>query len=232
MDIKLDSLLAGAERATGTVIIIDVFRAFTTAAVALAQGAEKIIMVADVEDALALRAANVGQVCMGEVRGRAPAGFDIGNSPYEASQANVTGQTIIQRTGAGTQGIVAARQASRLYAGALVTATATTTTIREGAPNRVSVVAMGETGVDRTDEDELCALHLRNLLQGRTGNARAVRDVILASSRADDFEDPTKPHLHAKDLEIALDADRFDFAVCVTNEDGRPVARLERPPAH
>jgi adenylate cyclase len=39
----------GAARATGTVAVIDVFRAFTTAAVALANGASGIIMVSTVE---------------------------------------------------------------------------------------------------------------------------------------------------------------------------------------
>jgi hypothetical protein len=38
MEISIQSLLEGATRATGTVAIIDVFRAFATAAVALANG--------------------------------------------------------------------------------------------------------------------------------------------------------------------------------------------------
>ena len=43
-------------------------------------------MVRTVEDALALREAGIGQICMGEVRGRAPDGFDFGNSPFEISE--------------------------------------------------------------------------------------------------------------------------------------------------
>jgi 2-phosphosulfolactate phosphatase len=35
--------------------------------------------------------------------------------------------------------------------------------------------------------------------------------------------------LHPEDVDIALDIDRFDFAVRVEFEDGRPVARMERP---
>jgi 2-phosphosulfolactate phosphatase len=35
--------------------------------------------------------------------------------------------------------------------------------------------------------------------------------------------------LHPEEVEIALDIDRFDFAVRVEFEDGRPVARMERP---
>jgi 2-phosphosulfolactate phosphatase len=83
MEISIHSLLEGAARATGTVAIIDVFRAFTTAAVALANGAARIVMVRSVEEALALRDAGIGQICMGEVHGRPPDGFDFGSSPFE-----------------------------------------------------------------------------------------------------------------------------------------------------
>jgi len=117
MEISIHSLLEGAIRAAGTVAVIDVFRAFTTAAVALANGASRIVMVRTIEEALALRDAGIGQICMGEVRGRAPPGFDFGNSPFEISGVDFHGQTIIQRTSAGTQGIVAAgNRAVRLYA--------------------------------------------------------------------------------------------------------------------
>lgn len=227
MQIRIDSLLAGAERATGAVVIIDVFRAFSTAAVALARGASKIIMVSSVEEALALRRSGAGQLCIGEVKGRAHPEFDFGNSPFQASQADVAGKTIIQRTSAGTQGIVAASNAAQLYAGALVTAGATARAIIRHKPELAVLVAMGDNGVTRTDEDELCAIHLRNLLQGRPGNAQAIRDVILSGPRIADFHDPAKEHLHPGDLEIALDADRYDFAVRVVREDGRPVARAE-----
>jgi hypothetical protein len=53
----------------------DVFRAFTSAAVALANGALSIVMVRTVEEAVALRDAGIGHICMGEVHGRAPPGF-------------------------------------------------------------------------------------------------------------------------------------------------------------
>jgi len=227
LNIRVDSLLAGAERATGVVAIIDVFRAFTTAAVALANGATKIVIVRDVEDALALRAAGVGQLCMGEVGGRAPPGFDLGNSPFEASQADLEGRIIIQRTSAGTQGIVAAKHAARLYAGSLVTATATARAILRQSPTEITLVAVGLDGARRSDEDELCAIHLRNLLQGRPGNPSATREVILAGPQIPAFHDPAKPHLHPADLDIALDIDRYDFAVLVTREDGRLIARKE-----
>jgi hypothetical protein len=49
----------------------------------------------------------------------------FGNSPFEISDLDFWGKTIIQRTSAGTQGIVeAATKAERLYAASLVTAEA------------------------------------------------------------------------------------------------------------
>jgi 2-phosphosulfolactate phosphatase len=227
MEIWIGSLLEGAQQARGGVAIIDVFRAFTTAAVVLANGAARIIMVGAVDRALALRSDGVGQVCLGEVGGSAPPGFDYGNSPFEVSTVDFAGKTIIQRTSAGTQGIVAARSAERIYAASLVTASATARALLSHAANRISLVAMGNEAIVRSDEDELCALHLRNRLEGRPGNPAAVRDVILAGGDVLRFHDPTRPHLNEKDVEIALDIDRYDFAIRVTMEDGLPVAQRE-----
>jgi 2-phosphosulfolactate phosphatase len=167
---------------------------------------------------------------MGEVHGRAPDGFDFGNSPFEVSTIDFQGKTIIQRTSAGTQGIVeAATKAERLYAASLVTAEATVRSLLVTSPDQISLVAMGDNGLKRTDEDELCAIHLRNRLEGRPGNGDAIRRLILAGGEVGRFQDPARPYLHPEDVDIALDIDRYDFAVRVEFEDGRPLARMERP---
>ena len=229
MKISIQSLLEGAARGNGTVGIIDVFRAFTTAAVALANGASRIIMVATVDEALVLRGAGTGQVCMGEVSGRAPPGFDFGNSPFEVSKVDFQGKTIIQRTSAGTQGIVvAAHRAERLYASSLVTADATVRAMLAASPDQITLIAIGDNGVDRTDEDEVCAIHLRNRLEGRGSDREAVSRLIMAGGEVSRFHDPARPYLYREDVEIALDIDRYDFAIRVRIEDGRPVARVER----
>ncbi|MGD0104899.1 MAG: 2-phosphosulfolactate phosphatase [Rhodopila sp.] len=228
MEISIGSLLDGARQAVGAVAIIDVFRAFTTAAVVLANGAARIVIVGTIEEAFALRESGIGRICMGEVHGVAPDGFDFGNSPFEVSQVDFGGKTIIQRTSAGTQGIVAASAAERLYAASLVTATATARALASAEAGRITLVAMGDSGLARTDEDELCALHLRNLLEGRSGNPEAVHQLILAGGEVARFNDPGRPHLRSEDVEIALHIDRYDFAIRVGTEDGLAVARLER----
>jgi 2-phosphosulfolactate phosphatase len=228
VEIGIGSLLEGAARARGAVAVIDVFRAFTTAAVVLANNAARVVMVAGVDEALALRSRGVGSLCIGEVGGVAPAGFDFGNSPLAVSGVDFTGRSIIQRSSAGPQGLVAAAaRARRLYAAALVTARATARALA-AAEDEVWLVAMGEDAVRRSDEDELCALHLRQMLLGRPGAAAALRQVILAGADAARFFDPARPYLPAGDLDIALAIDRYDFAVRVTMEAGLPVARRER----
>ena len=88
MDIRIGSLIDGARAARGVVIVIDVFRAFTTAAVAFDKGVDRILLTASPEEALELRRQGLGQFCMGEVGGIRPDGFDFGNSPYELSQVD------------------------------------------------------------------------------------------------------------------------------------------------
>ena len=230
MKVVIASLVEGAKRAMGVVAVIDVFRAFTSAAVALANGASRIVMVRSLEEALELRRAGVGQVCIGEVGGRAPEGFDFGNSPFEIASVDFQGTSVIQRTSAGTQGVVlASNRAERLYAASLVTADATVRAVLSGSPETVTLVPMGAEGIRRTDEDELCAMHLRNRLEGRLGDLEAIRRLVLAGGEVPRFHDPTRPYLHPEDVDMALDVDRFDFAVRVEIEEDRPVARMERP---
>jgi len=230
MKVVIDSLVEGAGRATGIVAVIDVFRAFTCAAVVLANGASCIVMVRSVEEALELRRAGLGQFCIGEVGGRAPDAFDFGNSPFEIASVDFQGKTVIQRTSAGTQGIVlASNRAERLYAASLVTAEATVRAVLSGSPETVTLVPMGAEGIRRTDEDELCAMHLRNRLERRPGDPDAVRRLILAGGEVLRFRDPTHPYLHPEDVDIALDVNRYDFAVRVEIEEGHPVAWMEHP---
>ncbi len=111
-------------------MVIDVLRAFTTAAYAFAAGARHIYLVADVDEALAFKAATPGVLAMGEIHGRRPPGFDFSNSPTEVAAADLTGRVVVQRTSAGTQGVVAARSAARLWCAGLATASATATAVR------------------------------------------------------------------------------------------------------
>src|SRR5512135_2299917 len=92
--------------ATGLVVVIDVLRAFTNAAFAFSRGAKEIYPVNAVEEALQFKAGTPNSLACGEVGGLPPEGFDFGNSPTQTNTLDLKGCALIQRTSAGTQGIV------------------------------------------------------------------------------------------------------------------------------
>jgi 2-phosphosulfolactate phosphatase len=227
VEVRVSSLLEGAQQAEGTVVIIDVYRAFTTAAVAFLKGAKKIILVAEVEEAIALREVGTGDICVGEVEGMRPEGFDFNNSPFEMCRADLTGKTVIQSTRAGTVGVCAATKADKIYGGSLVISQATADEIVEAKPDVVTLVAMGWAGATRTDEDEQCALYLRNLIEGRQSDPEHVRGMVMAGKESQKFGDPKTPHFHPRDRDIALRIDAAPFAIVIEEEEGLLVARAK-----
>ena len=227
MEISLGSLKRGAEEAQGTTIIIDVFRAFTTAAIAFDRGAKEIVLFADPNDALDLHRKGVGDYLMGEVSGKKPDGFHFGNSPHEISDVDMTGKTLIQSTRAGTVGVEAATNAAEVFLGSFVVAQATVDAIKKESPSLVSIIAMGDQGVVRADEDEQCGIYLRNIMEERKPDFNAVKSLIMTGGATQKFFDPEQPQYHPEDVTLALQADRYSFAMKISREDGLLVARKQ-----
>jgi len=94
MDIVIDSLMEGAERAKGTAVIIDVFRAATTAACIMQRGAEEIVLAESFDDAFRRKNDDSSCVLVGERHGLRVDGFDYGNSPYEVEGADFSGKRL------------------------------------------------------------------------------------------------------------------------------------------
>tara|TARA_B100000809_G_scaffold77238_1_gene75059 strand:- start:7709 stop:8416 length:708 start_codon:yes stop_codon:yes gene_type:complete len=227
LEIRIESLIPGAREAEGVVVVIDVFRCFTTEAVAFANGAKEIILVAEIEEAFDLKRKGVGDILMGEVGGKRPDGFDYGNSPFELKDVDLTGKTIIQSTRAGTVGVTAASNADIIYGGSFAVADATVTNILSAKPEIVTLVAMGLEGRIRADEDEQCALYLRNTMQGRTPDHNAVRSLVISGEESQKYEIPKYPQWPIEDREMALDINSHEFALMISKEDGYFVSRPE-----
>lgn len=205
-------LLEGARTATGHVVIVDVFRAFTTAAFCVAAGAREIVLVGDHEQALAMKRRDPSLFLTGEIGGRPIPGFDVGNSPSAIERLDLTGRRVVQRTSSGTQGVVAATGAVEVLLGSLVIASATARYLA-GADD-VTIVAMGSSATEPSEEDELGAAFIAARLRG---------DLATASLelRATEWED----WFPRRDAELALEVDRFSFALPVHRENGLLVAR-------
>lgn len=221
MNVRVVGGLDGARTATGHAVIVDVFRAFTTAAFCVAAGARDIVLVSDHEQALAMKRRDPALFLTGEIGGRPIAGFDAGNSPSVIEHLDLAGRRVVQRTSAGTQGVVAARGA-QVVLGSFVIAEATVRYLGARA-DRVTVVAMGTNGTTPSEEDEACAHYLAARLAGRSPDTAAMVAKLW------EHEDPAWPEwFPRRDAELACEVDRFDFALPVTRENGLLVARPVR----
>jgi len=219
MVVRRASLLDGARAATGHAVIVDVFRAFTTAAFCIGAGAREIVLVAGHEQALAMKQEDPSLFLTGEIEGRPIAGFDIGNSPSAIEKLDLTGRRVVQRTSSGTQGVVAATKAHQVLLGSFVIADATVRYLGRVARD-VAVVAMGVGGATGADEDEACADYIAARLAGATP------DVAAIVARLWEHEDPNWPEwFPRRDAELACEVDRFSFALPVVREGSLLVAR-------
>jgi 2-phosphosulfolactate phosphatase len=207
--------------ATDTVVVIDVLRSFTTAAVALARGAQAIYPVEGIVAATTLIGQFRNAVSIGAVGGGDPVpGFDFGNSPAQLMQADLAGKRIVMTTAAGVRGLQRFREARQLFAASLVCARATAEAIRAAGAQEVSFVITGE-WVDRDgDEDIACADYIESLLRGDTVNPEVFAQRVRTSDFGQRFMAGTWPNLPRADLELSARPDCFDFAMPVRREAG------------
>ena len=211
------------------VVVIDVIRAFTNAAFAFSRGAKEIYPVSTVEEALKFKAEMPNSLACGEVGGVPPQGFDFGNSPTHTNTLDLNGRILVQRTGAGTQGIVRSVKADMMLAASLVVANATVTHICKQNPDTVTFVITGQVDDERGDEDLACAEYFEALLRGQAPDTGSCIDRVYKSPDALFHLDPNLPQFPASDLDYCTKIDAFDFVMSVTKENGRPVMRTINP---
>ena len=201
---------------TDTVVVIDVLRSFTSAAVALSRGAQAIYPVEAVTTAMHLLARLPDPVSVGAIGGGDPMpGFDFGNSPAALQTADLRGKNVILSTAAGVRGLQRFRAARRLFATSLLCARATAEAIRAAGAQEVCFVITGE-WVDRDgDEDIACADYIEALLRGEDVAPAPYAQRVRDSDFGRRFVAGTWPNLPLADLALAMQVDHFNFAMPV-----------------
>ncbi len=128
------------------VVVIDVIRATTSMLTMLERGCAEVQIAPTVEAARRYRDTHPGVLLAGEQGGRAPEGFDFGNSPAAFAQAALTGRHVVFATTNGTRAIHAAGDATAVLMGCLRNRTATARaalTEATGAGRGLSLVCSG-----------------------------------------------------------------------------------------
>ena len=204
-------------------VVIDVFRAFSVACYAFANGVEKMLLVADLDKAFALKKRHPQAILVGERRGKKVDGFDFGNSPTEIESVDFSGKTIIHTTTNGTAGVVAAVAAEEVVTGSFANMGAVCRYIRHRNPAEVSLVAMGVFNRERREEDELCSQAIADLLNDRQPDMEGIRKQLRHCKGARKFFIPKKTWAPQRDFDLCLSADRFDFVMQASSREGEMV---------
>ena len=157
------------------VVVIDVLRASTTVAVALANGAKAIIPF-DSSDEVIDRAKQFERedvLLAGERKMHAIPGFDLGNSPREYTRDVVEGKTVLLTTTNGTVALVGIAGARDVVVASYVNFSAVSAMIRAAARGAADV-AIVCAGRDRQFalEDAACAGRYSRAVTKRLANVR------------------------------------------------------------
>ncbi|WP_425061256.1 putative 2-phosphosulfolactate phosphatase [Sporomusa carbonis] len=156
-------------------VVIDVLRATTSIVTACVNGCERVIPVKTVEEALEIKAKYPDALLAGERKGLLIPGFDLGNSPYEYTEEQVVGKTIIMTTTNGTLALSKAAVAHRVYILAFANA-ASVTKLLLNTQEDIVILCAGSEG-QFSLEDALCA----GLLADRLSSKAILSDTAAAA---------------------------------------------------
>jgi len=152
-------------------IVVDVLRATSTIAQALAAGYRRVLCCAEVEEARAVAAREGDAVLAGERKTVRIAGFDFGNSPREFLEP--AAETLVLTTTNGTRLLVAAAERCELVlVGSLLNLSAVVEEARAQGVDDVAVLCAGVRGELALD-DAYCAGRLARALDGRPTDSAA-----------------------------------------------------------
>jgi len=213
--------LVPSDAAGRVTFVIDALRASSTICSALHHGARAVVPVASVEDALRV-ADTIGRedtVLAGERQCLRIEGFQLGNSPQDATAALVAGKTLVFTTTNGTQALLAVQSALQVYvacASNLSLAGARALEARQ-AGQGILILCAGREG-EFALEDAYTAGRLAELALGGRRTGKGIDDATIASldlvmRYRDRFERPFRASRAGRHLiELGLRADLLDAA--------------------
>jgi 2-phosphosulfolactate phosphatase len=159
-------------------IVVDVLRATSTIAQALAAGFERVLCCAEIEEARALRESMPDALVGGERTAVRIEGFDVGASPREFLERRAS--TLILTTTNGTRAILAAAErCDEVVLGSLLNLEAVARAARVRGED-VAVLCAGFQGAFALD-DAYCAGRIVQLLEAERSDAAIAAELVARS---------------------------------------------------
>ena len=207
---------AAAPAAVG--VVVDVLRATSTIAQALASGYERVLCAAEIDEARALRASLPDSLLGGERKAVRVEGFDVGASPREFREARA--RTLILSTTNGTRAILeTAERCERVVLGSLLNLSAVAAAV--GGDDSV-VVCAGFQGGFALD-DAYCAGRIVELLGGERTHAATAAGLLARAfpTALDGLNARTYgPAGLEEDIAYCAQEDRLDVVPELTGMEG------------
>lgn len=217
MNFKITTL-STIEQATGLVIVIDVFRAFSTACYVFSAGAKRIVAVETIKDALTYKKTNPEYILIGERKGLKVDGFDYNNSPSQIKGESFQGKTIIMTTGFGTKGIIRATNADDVLTGSFVNSSAVVAYVKQKNPDTVSFVCTDDTFYN--NEDFQCAAYIQSLINDTPISFPVIRRFLEEHPCTDRFlKSPVEPYF-LEDFELCMRINFYPAVLQAVQEKG------------
>lgn len=212
MRIERETLLSGATAARGLTVIIDAFRAFTTACHVASSAPASYVLVGNSLTAARLVGTSSRPLLVGKPEPGASLAYDVPNSPTRLTEYQLRERTIIHRTGAGARGILRATRADEVLVAGFVNVAAVARYIRLHDPAVVTLVAMGHEGTTSSLEDELCAEAIDAALSGEAFDLASWLAPLREGPGRYFFAD-TQDEYPRADFERCTELDRFSFVL-------------------
>ena len=245
---KLEVLFSPAEFASlkdrdlghSLCVVFDVLRATSSMVAALANGAQAIIPVSEIPEALAIHKKQPDVLLGGErdgvkIRASQTGGgdFNFGNSPREYTVEKVRGKTIVSTTTNGTRALRSCALAKMVLAGSFLnlgaTAKAVSAAFQSGQYTELLLICAG-TYEEAAYEDTLCAGALCELVwplfdaQAVADSAQIAHQIFLSAKN--DLAKATQAYSKNARRLLAMPDFRDDVAFCLRRDASNLVARM------
>lgn len=173
---------AGASRGR-VAVVIDVIRATTSLLTMLERGCAEVLIAPTIEAARRYREAHADVLLAGEQDGRAPEGFEFGNSPMAFAVAALAGRRVVFATTNGTRAVRLAQDAAVVFLGCLRNRSAAARAALAAAAEAgtgISVVCAGREGRFSLDD----AYTAGAIVEALAGDSKAEIDLTDAGVAA------------------------------------------------
>lgn len=204
------------------VAVANVFRVWATAYAVIQSGAE-VLLANDPEEAAEVHARHPDWLLVGDWDGVTPQGFDLPCSPTRCREADLRDRTVVLVSSGAVPAIVRLRDHNRIFPFFFGNITAVAQALESSNADEVALVAPAGTDGQRSLENSMCAMFLKNAVEDYPNNHQVLYGHLRNRPAAAMFDDPARTDAPSEDFDACMALDSQETALeVVTSDFGLP----------